>query len=49
MYQKLISWTRARLGHNAQGLDDDELMETSDARDQILECKAEVDDMDEEI
>ena len=34
MYQKLISWTKARLGwNNRQGQDDDELMETSDARD----------------
>jgi len=38
MFSRLISWTRARLGWNKQGNDDDELMETSDARDQILEC-----------
>ena len=50
MYQRLITWTKARLGwNNRQGQDDDELMETSDARDQILECQAEIEDMDEEI
>ena len=49
MYQKLNSWTRARLGQNMQGVDDDELMETSDVRDQILECKADIEEADEEL
>ena len=33
MYQKLLNWTKARLGNGPQGQEDDELMETSDARD----------------
>lgn len=49
MYQKLLNWTKARLGNGPQGQEDDELMETSDARDQILECQAEIEDMDEEL
>ena len=49
-YLKLYSWTRARLnsvpiGHG----EDDELMETSDARDQMLDINAEIEDMDNDI
>ena len=49
MYQKLNNWTRARLGQNQQGIEDDELMETSDVRDQILECKADMEEADDEL
>ena len=33
MYEKLISWTKLRLGNASHGRDDDELMETTDVRD----------------
>ena len=49
MFQKLFNWTKARLGHQSHGQEDDELMETSDARDEILECKADVENMDIEL
>ena len=49
MFTKLTSWTKARLYSNNVGNDDDELMETSDVKEQMLELNADIDDMDNEI
>ena len=50
MYLQLYSWTRARLNTVPMGNgEDDELMETSDAKDQMLDMQAEIEDMDNDI
>ena len=45
MYERLYKWTKARVGTSNHGPEDDELMETGDHRDQVLDLQAEVEDV----